>query len=151
MLVEDSEPITLGKRIGCGACLRAGGFIRANVRYLQVHQQPEAKLLPRREKWMQNNVVGCEARLAKDFQTASSVKQTCCTSVLLLVLRLDCWRSNINLAALQGPKTRPTPNWKAQAVVTAISEDHCIQKACQQKNKKLGVKAKKENAPSHCC
>lgn len=62
---------------------------------------------------MQNSVLGCEARLPKDFQTTSSVKQTCCTSVVLPDLLLDCWRSNINLAALQGPKTSRTPNWKA--------------------------------------
>lgn len=75
----------------------------ANGRYLQVHQQPEA-LLPRQEEGMQNKVVGCEARLPEDFQTASSVMQTCCSSVLLP------GRSNINLPALQGPER---PHWEA--------------------------------------
>lgn len=47
MLVEHSEPIMLGRRIDWSASRSRWFNRRANVRYLQVHQQPKAKLAGR--------------------------------------------------------------------------------------------------------
>lgn len=92
MLVEHSEPIMLGKRIDWRASPSRWFDRRANVRYLQVHQQPEAKLACRMRRQ--------SARLPE--ASPKNVFSRADGSAALPVFLLDCRRLNVKLAALQG-------------------------------------------------
>lgn len=93
---------------------------------------------------MQNNVVGCKVRLLTEFQRTGSLRRRPVCSVLLVgasIFLLYCQRSNINLAALQRPKTRHRLIWQAvrdaeweeetYILGYAILKDLCILKDCQ--------------------
>lgn len=96
MLEEHSEPIMLGKRIDWSASRSRCSDRRANVRYFQVHQQPEAKLACRMRRRA--------ARLPK--ASPKNVFSQTDGSATLPIFVLDCPRLNVKLAALQGAENQ---------------------------------------------